>query len=94
MMPEPLNGRKDDRPIPATITGHRFSRLTDRCELTHSLPGGTVCNKLFSDISAAPESAIDDHTQRFVWAGEAHLTRTEWNEIQAEKERIMACCRS
>ena len=47
MMPEPLNGRKDDRPIPATITGHRFSRLTDRCELTHSLPGGPFATSCF-----------------------------------------------
>lgn len=94
MFAEPLNGKKDEKPPVRRIAGHQFSRLTDRCELIHTHCEGAVCNKLYSEIACAPESAIQDHNQRGLWAGEAQLTRAEWLEIQLENSRILGCCRS
>jgi hypothetical protein len=84
MIPEPLNGRADDRPPPRTIAGHYFDPLSGKC----------VCGKVYSDISCAPESAIGDDKQAGLWCHSGNLTRYEWNQIQEENARIMACCRS
>ena len=84
MIPEPLNGKKDDKPPRRSIAGHLFDPLNGKCS----------CDKLYSDISAAPNSAIDKIDQAGIWCHQGVLTETEWNEIQTENERIFSCCRS
>jgi hypothetical protein len=95
MIPPPLNGKKDDAPPQPTIAGHRFSRLTDRCELPLYRDGVSVpCKKLYSDIAGAPREAVSDYAQRDVWCHDGTLSITEWKEIQAENNRIFACSKS
>jgi hypothetical protein len=93
MIPEPLNGKKDDQPAPRYIAGHRFAPLSGMCEMTHS-GKSERCNKVYSDISAAPKEAIDNPEHRGLWAAEGNLIEREWDEIQAENNRIFNCCRS
>lgn len=91
MIPEPLNGIKDDKAIRPMIAGHRFEWLSGRCEMIHNRGEGVQCNKLYSEIANAPLSAVDKETG---WAGEGTLIRREWDEIQAENQRILNACRS
>ena len=84
MIPEPLNGKKDDVPAPRSIAGHSFDFYTHKCS----------CGKLFSEIATAPESAIGDDKQLGVWCHQGALTRCEWNQIRDELDRIMRACRS
>jgi hypothetical protein len=84
MMPEPLNGKRDDKPPTRSIAGHVFDFHTHKCS----------CGKLFSDIAGAPESAIGDDTQGGVYCHQGTLTRYEWDQIRAETERIFACAKS
>lgn len=84
MFAEPLNGSKDAVPPPRSIAGHYFDRLSDRCS----------CGKTYAEIAAAPLSAVNDDKQAGVWCHQGTLNMLEWNQIQAENARIMACCRS
>ena len=84
MIPEPLNGKKDEKPAQRIIAGHRFDPLNGKCN----------CGKVYSDISCAPKSAINDDSQAGLWAHIGTLNTREWEEIQAENDRIMSCCRS
>lgn len=84
MIPEPLNGKKDDRPAPRNIAGHYFDPISGMCS----------CLKVYSDISAAPETAIGDDKQSGLWCHQGNLTRYEWTQIRDENDRIMSCCRS
>ena len=94
MFAEPLNGKKDAKPPPKMIAGHRFSWVTGMCDMVHSGSGGAPCNKLYSDIACAPKEAIGRTEDRGLWAAEGLLIEREWLEIQAENSRIMECCRS
>ena len=94
MIPEPLNGVKDAKPLRPTIAGHRFEWLSGRCEMIHSRGEGALCNKLYSEIANAPLSAVDDAKQSGLWCGEGTLIRREWDEIQAENQRIFNACKS
>ena len=94
MFAEPLNGKKDDKPAPKMIAGHRFSWITGMCDMVHTGSGGAPCGRLFSDIAWAPKEAIDSEAYRGLFAAEGRLIEREWLEIRAEVERIFACCRS
>ena len=84
MIPEPLNKTKDDKPTRSSIAGHMFDPLSGKCS----------CGKVYSDISSAPRNAVADDKQSGLWCHQGKLTLYEWEQIQAENSRIMACCRS
>jgi hypothetical protein len=83
MFAPPLNKLKDQAPPSRTIAGCTFEPLSGKCS----------CGKVYSDISAAPKSAIDDQKQMAVWCHYGVLSTNEWNQIQAENERIFSCVR-
>ena len=84
MIPEPLNGTKDARPVRQPIAGHKFDPLNGKC----------CRGKVYSDISGAPYDAVNDTRQAELWSHVGTLNKREWDEIQAENTRIMDCCRS
>ncbi len=84
MFAPPLNGKKDEVRVRPSVAGHFFDPISDRCS----------CGKVYSDISAAPESAIGDDRQSGLWCHQGTLTRFEWQQIQDRNAEIMACCRS
>lgn len=84
MFAPPLNNTRDAPAAPRVIAGHVFDPLSDRCS----------CGKTYSDIAAAPEIAIGDDKQAGLWCHSGTLNRAEWQQIQDENDRIMACARS
>ena len=84
MIPEPLNGKKDDNPPRKSIAGHLFDPLNGKC----------ACGKAYSDVAGAPREAIADDRQAGWWCHQGTLTLGEWEQIQAENERIFACAKS
>jgi len=84
MFPPPLNKLKDDVITRPSIAGCSFDPLNGKCS----------CGKVYSDISSAPKSAIEDQSQIGIWCHYGALSEKEWEQIQAENDRILACCRS
>lgn len=72
----------------AVIAGHRFEGgpLGNLCvnEKTDSNGNKYICNKSLVEILGVTRDDINKHG----YACQAHLTESEYKEIEAEKERI------